>query len=106
MSVFDIPLNSTQQEFEIDLNKVTYKMRVYFNKAAGAWMLDLFGPNKTALIRGQPLVTGANLLDSYAYHGIGGTLMLYTDGDQDKMPGLDELGKDTRMLFIQYQQQG
>lgn len=100
MAVYRIPLTSTQQEFDIDIGDYTYHIRVYFNKFMPAWCLDLSNENKQPITQGWPLVTGANNLDQLHYRGLGGALVLHTEGDPDHMPGMDELGTTTELYFI------
>lgn len=98
--LYKIPLTSVQQELDIDLGDATYHLRFTYNKIAGAWYLDVYDADGNPLVLGTPLVTGANILDQYLYKGFGGILTLYTDGDADHMPSLDELGEHTKVYWI------
>lgn len=100
MAIYKIPLTPVQQEFDIDLGATTYHIRLYYNKFMEAWCLDLMDADKVPLSLGQPLVTGANILEQLRYKGIGGVLVLHTDGDHDHMPTLTELGDGTNLYFI------
>lgn len=102
MSSFLIPLSPTQQQFDITLGNKRYSMRFLYNKILGTWTFDLYDENREPLVMGTPLVTGYNLLEQYIYLGIPGRLVVITDGDMDKLPTIDGLGKETNLYYVEY----
>lgn len=93
-SVFQIPLSPQAQHFDVALNGNTYNMSLVWNPAANAWILDLFDGNGNALVQGLPLVTGADLLQQFAYLGLGGALMV------DQVPTFESLGTIGQLFFV------
>ena len=65
MSVSEIPLAPDSQSFNITLAGVDYQMRVVFRGVC--WFLDLMDRAVNLIIGGIPLITGADLLEQYAY---------------------------------------
>ena len=98
--VYQIPLTSIQQEFDIDLGEATYHIKVFYNKIMGAWCVDLSDENKQPITQCMPLVTGANPLEQLRYKGLGGVFLLYTEGAPDHMPNLNELGTLTTLYWM------
>lgn len=100
-SVFEVPLDSQPQSFQIDLAGVQYSMSLNWRDAPqGGWFLDLSDASGNLLIGGIPLVTGADLLAQYAYLGIGGELWVQTDGDPAAVPTFDNLGSESHLYFV------
>lgn len=101
MSVFQIPLVNTPQQFEISLAGVDYIMTNKWNPSAeGGWVLDIADAlTSTPIACNIPLITGADLLDGLEYLGINGQLFVLTDGDQLAVPTLDNLGVESFVYF-------
>lgn len=99
--LYKIPLNSVQQLLDIDLSGVTYRLRFTYNKWARAWFLDIWDKDSQPLVLGTPLITGANILDQYLYKGFKGVLTLYTAGNPDLVPSLDQLGSLSKLYWIE-----
>ncbi len=47
-----------------------------------------------------PLVTGTDLLGQYEYVGLNGQLFVYTDGNADNVPTLDNLGIESNLFYL------
>ena len=101
-SIFQIPLQNIPQSFEILLANVTYIMTVKWNDSSDAgWVIDLSDSITNAPIAANiPLITGADLLSGLEYLGIGGNLIVYTDGDDTAVPTLANLGVESNLYFI------
>jgi hypothetical protein len=96
-----IPLTNIPQTFEIQLNGITYNLTTRFNDQDDAgWVIDLADADNVPLVTGLPLVTGGNLLDGLEYLGIGGELWVYTNGDPNAVPTVDNLGTDSNLYFV------
>lgn len=101
MTVYEIPLSPTPQNFSISLAGVPYRLRFYYNNFPDAgWTLDVMDANSNPLVCGIPLVTGTDLLAPYAYLNFGGSIVVLTDGTPDRVPNFDELGNTSRVYFV------
>jgi hypothetical protein len=102
MNSYLIPLTNTPQQFEITLNGVNYSMTCKYNdQPDGGWLLDIANADTDeSIVAGLPLVTGVNLLEGLEYLEFGGELWVYTDGDPDAPPTLDNLGTDSNLYFL------
>jgi len=100
MAVNEIPLSPKPQTFAIALAGVTYNITLYWNPQNGSWMIDIADINDSPLIDGIPLITGADLLEQYAYIGIGGQLIVQTDNNPDAIPTLENLGINSHVYFV------
>lgn len=101
MSIYEIPLASKPEAFQITLAGVTYKLNVAWRDAPqGGWFIDLSDASGTLIIGGIPLVTGVDLLTQYAYLGFGGELWVQTDGDSAAVPTFDNLGSESHLYFV------
>jgi hypothetical protein len=97
---FEIPTTPTAQQFSITLNGISYIMRlIYRDTDMGGWVLDIADSNNTSLACGIPLVTGCNLLDQYEYLGLGGVMIVTTDGDTLTPPTFENLGTTGHLWF-------
>lgn len=99
--VFRIPLSNVPQRFGIDLNGKPFILIVKFNSEMQSWVLDILdSETEEALIACLPLVTGLDLLSQYKHVGIGGALIVYTDGNDLATPTIDNLGDNSNLYFI------
>jgi hypothetical protein len=99
---FLIPLVAQNQSFQISIAGVNYMLTVYWNDSAmGGWMFNLADADTdTPLIAGAPFITGANLLAGLEYLGIGGSLVVYTNGDATAVPSYTNLGTESNLYFV------
>ncbi|WP_118986730.1 phage baseplate plug family protein [Photorhabdus sp. CRCIA-P01] len=96
--VVEIPLSPKNQQFDIQLNGINYKMRLMWRDIAG-WILDIMTPDSEFIVTGLPLVFGADLLEQYRHLGFNGSLIFYGDINQEK-PFRNNLGKEDRLYFV------
>lgn len=100
-AVFEIPLQTVHQQFNITLNNVEYQFTVRWCAPAQAWTLDIADATGTTQIaNGLQLTTGADLLGQLAYLGISGALQIQTDHDVDAVPTFTNLGQTSHLYFI------
>lgn len=102
MEIFLLPLTNIPQEFNINLNGRELIVICKWNDMPdGGWVVDLldFITNES-IIAGIPLVSGADLLDQYEYLELGGGLVVFTDGDQNAVPTLENLGIESNVYYI------
>jgi hypothetical protein len=99
-NVYRIPLVAKAQQINILLAGVEYTIVCRWNEQCG-WLLDISDAvTKTVLISCLPLVTGLNLVQQYAYTGIGGMLIAFTVGDSTAIPTYENLGIDSGVYFV------
>jgi hypothetical protein len=96
----EIPLVPQPQRFIIALGNVQYRMFIHWCDPAAAWVLDIFDIGNTPIVLGIPLVTGANLLQQFAYLGIKGSLVVQTDHDTFAVATFTNLGKEGHLYFV------
>lgn len=97
---FLIPLQPVNQVFTISLAGVQYQLTFKWNDANQAWTLDIATPTGTAIISGIPVITGVDLLKSYAYLNFGGQLIVQTTNDTNAVPTLSNLGTAGNVYFV------
>ncbi len=102
MSVFIIQLANIPQVFQISLAGIDYLMTCRWNDAADAgWVLDFSDQvTNTPIVANIPMITGADLLSGLEYLGFNGNLFVYTDGDEDAVPTLQDLGVESNLYFV------
>ncbi len=101
LNTFTIPLENVPQSFGISLAGTDYIMTVKYNNSPDAgWMMDLADlVSGTSIVAGLPFITGADLLDGLAYLGINGSFFIFTDGQPNAVPTLDNLGVESNLYF-------
>lgn len=99
-TVFEIPLSATPQRFSISLDGVTYRLVVTWCEPNQAWTLDIHDVDDNPIIRGIPLVTGANLLAQYEYLGVPGQLVVQSDNNPNAVPTFETLGGLGHLYYL------
>lgn len=100
-TVLTIPLTNVPQTFAITLNGRALMLTNRWNDQMQTWLLDLVdGVTQAPLLMSLPLVTGVDLLAQFAHLGIGGQLIVYTDGDPATPPTLNNLGVDANLYYL------
>lgn len=99
-TALEIPLTAQAQRFGITLGTVDYILTTWWNAAANCWMLSLHDANDNAIIDSIPLITGADLLEQFAYLGLGGQLIIQTDGDANAVPTYANLGTQGHLYWV------
>jgi hypothetical protein len=101
MATFEVPLSPQAQTFDITLGGVAYKLTLMWREAdGGGWFLDFADTAGQPILSGVPLVTGADLLEQYAYLGFTGWLVVQTDHDTDALPTFENLGERSHLYFV------
>ena len=102
VSVQEIPLVPSQaQSFTIPLANVLYKLTLRYRALAGGWHLSIATPDDVMLVDNKPVTTGRDLLEQFRYFGIGGGLLVQTDGDTLAVPTFAGLGVQSHLYFAQ-----
>jgi hypothetical protein len=97
---FLIPLQPTNQTLQVTMAGVLYQLTVRWNDMNQAWTLDIADANSSPILSGLPIVTGKDLLASYAYLNFGGQLIAQTTNDTDAVPTLANLGSAGNLYFV------
>lgn len=101
MQTFEIPLTPNAQHFLVSLAGTQYEFTLQWRDAAqGGWILDIADSAGNPIVSGVPLITGANLLEQYAYLGIGGELWVQSDVDAGAVPTYQNLGSTSHLYFV------
>jgi hypothetical protein len=105
LQVFEIPLISLPQEFQVTLSGVDYRVRLTWCWPINCWMMDMYDASTLApILLGNAVVTGADLLEQFAYLEFPGLLVVQTDHDRLAQPTFDNLGTLSHMFYIPYDQ--
>lgn len=112
MDVFEIPLESFNEIFQISLGGITYGIRTLWNVPAQCWMMDIYTEADVPILTGIPLITGADLLAQYQYLHIGNNqlpgskdiqLVVITTAvgrSPDEVPTQTNLGTDGKLYYV------
>lgn len=95
-----IPLIPQNQTFTIALNNVTYTLTVKWNSFSNCWILYIADDQGNAIVNGIPMVTGCDLLEQYAYLGIGGAFVVQSSNDVNEVPDYSALGSTGNLYFL------
>lgn len=101
-NIYEIPLTPAQnQKISISLSNVVYNMLFkWLDCDQGGWAIDILDVNNNVVIGGIPLVTGIDLLGQYAYLGLGGALIVQSDGNPNAVPTFDNLGAQSHLYYL------
>lgn len=95
---FQIPLSPQQsQQLSVTIGATPYTLTFRWNGQAGdngLWILDIADSSQNPILSGVPIVTGADLLEQFAYLGFSFYLVSQTTSDTDTPPTYDNLGTD------------
>lgn len=103
-----VPLTSHPNQFltvplNVDTGVLTLQLGVNYNGAAGYWVLSVADQNGTPLLDSIPMVCGyypaANILQQYAYLGIGSAFLINASGVDQDSPDNTNLGTDFLLLW-------
>lgn len=97
---YEIPLDPRPQSFTITLAGVEYLLSLAWNFYSNSWTLDIGTADGIPILVGIPLVSGANLLEQYAYLNFGGSLIVQSDSDLYSIPEYDTLGITDHLYFL------
>lgn len=103
--------NYPDQPFRIELDGITFAMRVWWSDyddnvkllvgddIQGQWYMDFVSTDGSIVMDGMALVTGCDMLEPYAFDGLGG-LWLVDDNGKATDPGLDDLGVNHSLIYV------
>lgn len=96
---YEIPLTPSSQTLTIAINTHTYYITI--NWIGNAYVVNLYDGLKNPILLGIALVTGMDLLKSYAYLALGFSLFIKTDVNKYLIPTYDTLGVSSH-LIVEY----
>lgn len=98
----EIPLSPQAQTLQVALGGITYTFTLVWCDPNQAWTLDIGDAQGNPIVRGIALITGADLLQQYAYLAIGGggQLIVQTDTDPDAVPTFANLGVTSHLYWV------
>lgn len=100
-TISEIPLSGENQTFPITLNGTAYRLTFTYRDADEAgWIMAIADTDGTTILSGVPLVTGCDLLAPYAHLGLGGAMLVVSDGEPDAVPTFDGLGSTSHLYWI------
>lgn len=100
MTPYEIPLTSVAQRFQITLGGDLFTLVTSWSAPSGSWVLDIHDILDKPLLLSIPLVTGTDLLKQHKHLGFLGSLYVQSDGDLNRIPAFDELGKSGHLYFV------
>lgn len=95
MSTYEIPLNSGNQKFNIQLNGVLYKLKFIFR--LDGWYLDLLDTAENPLISGLSMSAGIDLLEQHQ-HIIKGSLYV-SNNNIGETQSFNDLGLKIKLYW-------
>lgn len=100
MAAYEIPLSAKPENFSITLNDVSYNMRSRWSNPQSCWVIDMASSENVPILQGIPLIPGVDLLEQFAYLGIGGAMYAQVDHDADAVPSFENLGTLGHLYFV------
>ncbi len=102
MDIFLIPLTNTPQEFNITLGQMDLIIICKWNDSVEAgWVIDILDDvTNLPIVCNIPLVTGVDLFEQFEYLGFNAKLIVYTDGDENAVPTLENLGINSNLYYL------
>ena len=99
--VFRIPFANTPQRFAISLSGKSYIVQNVWNPESQSWELSMYdGDTEQAIFVGMPMTSGLDLLSQFKHLGIGGSLFIYTDGNELAVPTETNLGVESNLYYL------
>ncbi len=96
-----LQLSANAQTLQVTIAGVVYQLTIQWRDGGDCgWVLDIADVNSNPIVQGIPLVTGVNLLQQYAYLGIGGELWVATTGDPPAVPTYENLGSAANLYLV------
>lgn len=102
MTTFLLPLTNVPQKFDIALAGINYILTSKWNDSLeGGWVLDIANADTNeSIVANVPLIAGGDCLAGLEYLGIGGQMIVFTDGDEQAVPTLENLGVESNLYFL------
>lgn len=94
----EIPLKPSAQTLRCSIGGTFCNLTITWR--GNGYILDIADTNKSPIVSGLSLVTGADLLAQLKHLGITGALVILSDSDPSQVPLYDTLGISSHLCVI------
>lgn len=95
MAVYEIPMVNTNQQFNVRLGSIIYKLRLIYR--LDTWFLDIFNSAGQLMLAALPMVQGVNLLEQHQHLIKGGLYVLNSNADESQ--SFNDLGVKIQLFW-------
>ena len=95
MALYEIPLSTGNQKFNIQLNKIAYKLQLIYR--IDNWYLDIMDSSENSIISGLAMNPNIDLLEQHQ-HLIKGS-MFVTNSNEDESQEFYDLGSKIQLYW-------
>lgn len=95
MAIYEIPMINTNQQFNVRLGSVIYKLRLIYR--LDTWFLDISDSAGQLMLAALPMVQGINLLDQHQHLIKGGLFVLNSNTDESQ--SFNDLGVKIQLFW-------
>lgn len=94
-----VPNYSFSSTIPVDGTNITLIFHITYNELAKYWLIDISDNEGNMLISEMPLVPAQNILEQYAYMGIGSAYLLPRAQVKEQWPSADTLTSDWYLIW-------
>lgn len=94
-----VPNYSFSSTIPVDGANITLLFHITYNELAKYWLIDISDDEGNMLISAMPLVPAQNILEQYAYMGIGSAYLLPRAQVKEQWPSVDTLTSDWYLIW-------
>lgn len=95
MALYQIPLIKTNQQFNVRLGSIIYKLRLIYR--LDTWFLDISDSAGQLMLAALPMVQGVNLLEQHQHLIKGGLYVLNSNADESQ--SFNDLGVKIQLFW-------
>lgn len=95
MALYEIPLIKTNQQFNVRLGSIIYKLRLIYR--LDTWFLDISDSAGQLMLAALPMVQGVNLLEQHEHLIKGGLYVLNSNADESQ--SFNDLGVKIQLFW-------
>ncbi|MDU4960205.1 MAG: hypothetical protein E6X17_06040 [Sporomusaceae bacterium] len=86
-------------KIQVDGQSLTLQFELQYNELAGYWLATVRDASGNDLITSLPVIPAQNLLEQYAYLGIGSAYIVPAQTVREQWPSLETLGSDWYLVW-------
>lgn len=94
-----VPNYSISSTIPVDGANITLLFRIMYNELAKYWLIDISDDEGNMLISALPLVPAQNILEQFAYMGIGSAYVLPRTQVKEQWPSAETLTADWYLIW-------
>jgi len=94
-----VPNYSFSSTIPVDGANITLLFRITYNELAKYWLIDISDDEGNMLISALPLVPAQNILEQFAYMGIGSAYVLPRTQVKEQWPSAETLTADWYLIW-------